>query len=167
MSLEDSASVPSTKPYLIRALFEWCEDNGFTPYLAVMVDDTVQVPHEYVNNGEIVLNISSDATGGLVIGNDWIEFKARFAGVPREILVPVGRVIAIYARENGQGMSFPIYEMPEEDAHADVLTQPVLSLASSEPSIPDAETPLPPSPPSPTSPSGSKAKRKPNLKLDK
>lgn len=97
----------STRPYLIRALYEWCTDNGLTPYVAVRVDDSVQVPREYVNDGEIVLNISYDATSALQLGNDFIEFKARFGGKPREILVPVGRVIAIYARENGQGMAFP------------------------------------------------------------
>ncbi len=97
----------STRPYLIRALYEWCTDNGLTPYVAVRVDDSVQVPREYVNDGEIVLNISYDATSSLQLGNDFIEFKARFGGKPREILVPVGRVIAIYARENGQGMAFP------------------------------------------------------------
>jgi stringent starvation protein B len=98
----------STRPYLIRALYEWCTDNGFTPYVAVLVDDTVQVPREYVKNGEIVLNISYDATSSLKLGNEFIEFKARFAGSAREIMVPVNRVIAIYARENGQGMAFPV-----------------------------------------------------------
>ena len=98
----------STRPYLIRALYEWCTDNGFTPYVAVLVDDTVQVPREYVKNGDIVLNISFDATSSLKLGNDFIEFKARFAGTAREIMVPVNRVIAIYARENGQGMAFPV-----------------------------------------------------------
>jgi stringent starvation protein B len=98
----------STRPYLIRALYDWCTDNGFTPYVAVLVDDTVLVPREYVKNGEIVLNISFDATSSLKLGNDFIEFKARFAGTAREIMVPVGRVIAIYARENGQGMAFPV-----------------------------------------------------------
>ncbi|WP_204250067.1 ClpXP protease specificity-enhancing factor [Rhodoferax koreensis] len=97
----------STRPYLIRALYEWCTDNGFTPYVAVLVDDTVQVPREYVKDGEIVLNISFDATSSLNLGNEFIEFKARFAGTAREIQVPVSRVIAIYARENGQGMAFP------------------------------------------------------------
>ena len=97
----------STRPYLIRALYEWCTDNGFTPYVAVLVDDSVQVPREYVKNGEIVLNVSFDATSSLKLGNDFIEFKARFAGTAREIVVPIGRVIAIYARENGQGMAFP------------------------------------------------------------
>jgi stringent starvation protein B len=97
----------STRPYLIRALYEWCTDNSLTPYVAVLVDESVQVPREYVKNNEIVLNISFDATSSLKLGNDFIEFKARFAGSAREIIVPVSRVIAIYARENGQGMAFP------------------------------------------------------------
>ena len=98
---------PSTRPYLIRALYEWCTDNGYTPYIAAYVDETVQVPREYVKNDEIVLNISYDATSSLKLGNEFIEFKARFAGKAREIMVPIERVIAIYARENGQGMAFP------------------------------------------------------------
>jgi stringent starvation protein B len=98
----------STRPYLLRALHEWCTDNGYTPYVAVLVDETVQVPMEYVKNGEIVLNVSYDATSSMTLGNEFIEFKARFAGVAREIIVPVSRVLAIYARENGQGMAFPM-----------------------------------------------------------
>lgn len=97
----------STRPYLIRAMFEWSLDQGLTPYLVVMVDRSVLVPQEFVKNGEIVLNISPEATGNLSLGNDWIEFKARFGGVAKDILVPVERVIAIYAKENGQGMAFP------------------------------------------------------------
>ena len=100
-------SVPSTRPYLIRALHEWCSDNGFTPYLAVAVDASVQVPREFVQNNEIVLNTSYDATSNLHLGNDFVEFKARFGGAAREVIVPVDHVIAIYARENGQGMAFP------------------------------------------------------------
>lgn len=103
----EAPDTTSTRPYLIRALYEWCTDNGFTPYVAVSVDDSVQVPREYVKDGEIVLNISFDATSSLKLGNEFIEFKARFAGTPREIMVPVGQVLAIFARENGQGMAFP------------------------------------------------------------
>ena len=103
--------VPSTRPYLIRALHEWCSDNGFTPYIAVQVDGSVQVPMEFVKNGEIVLNVSMDATSGLRLGNDYIEFKARFGGIAREIFVPVTHVVAVYARENGQGMAFPVQEL--------------------------------------------------------
>ena len=97
----------STRPYLIRALHEWCSDNGFTPYVAVHVDRHVQVPMEYVSNNEIVLNVGFEATSALEIGNEVISFKARFGGVAREIVVPVDHVVAIYARENGQGMAFP------------------------------------------------------------
>ena len=106
MSFSDPDS-PSTRPYLIRALHEWCSDNGFSPYIAVKVDGSVQVPMEFVKEGEIVLNVGVAATSGLRLGNDFIEFKARFGGVPRDILVPVDHVVAIYARENGQGMAFP------------------------------------------------------------
>src|SRR5450830_111156 len=104
----DETKVNSTRPYLIRALYEWCTDNGFTPHIAVAVNPSVQVPREYVKDGQIVLNLSFDATSALQLGNDYIEFKARFAGTAREIMVPVNQVIAIYARENGQGMAFPL-----------------------------------------------------------
>ena len=97
----------STRPYLIRALHEWCTENGFTPYIAVSVDTSVRVPPEYVKNGEIVLNVGFEATSALQLGNEFIEFKARFGGSSRQIRVPVTHVIAIYARENGQGMAFP------------------------------------------------------------
>ena len=114
----------STRPYLIRALHDWCTDNGFTPYLAVYVDRSVQVPFEYVKNNEIVLNVGFEATSGLKLGNDFIEFKARFGGVAREILVPVDHVVAIYARENGQGMAFPMPTASAEDAEAGEATAP-------------------------------------------
>ena len=101
-----ASETPSTKPYLIRALHQWCTDFGFTPFLAVFVDERVEVPMEFVKNNEIVLNISSEACHQLHIENDWISFQARFGGVPKKVLVPVTHVLAIYARENGQGMSF-------------------------------------------------------------
>ncbi|MGZ5185791.1 MAG: ClpXP protease specificity-enhancing factor, partial [Caldimonas sp.] len=103
-----ATSGTSTRPYLIRALHDWCTDNGFTPYIAVFVDETVRVPKEYVKNNEIVLNVGFEATSALKLGNETIEFKARFGGSSREIAVPVDHVIAIYARENGQGMAFPM-----------------------------------------------------------
>ncbi len=96
----------STKPYLIRAIYDWCNDSGFTPYLAVAAGEGVRVPAEHVKNGEIVLNVSSLATNRLTIGNEAIEFQARFGGIAREVHVPIERVIAIYARESGQGMAF-------------------------------------------------------------
>lgn len=98
----------STKPYLIRAIHEWCADSGLTPYIAVLADAGVNVPQEFVKNGEIVLNVSPLATNRLKLGNESIEFQARFGGVAREVTVPVDKVIAVYARENGQGMAFDV-----------------------------------------------------------
>nr|MBF0685320.1 ClpXP protease specificity-enhancing factor [Pseudomonas sp.] len=96
----------STKPYLIRALHEWCSDNGYTPYITVVVDEHTVVPREHVQNGQITLNVGTLATNKLVLGNEYIEFQARFGGVGRQISVPIGAVKAIYARETGQGMAF-------------------------------------------------------------
>lgn len=114
----DAADSSSTRPYLIRAIYEWCTDNGFAPFIAVLVDETVRVPNEYVKDGEIVLNISFDATSSLNMGNEYIEFKGRFGGVARDIFVPVDRVVAIYARENGQGMAFPMLATATEAPEA-------------------------------------------------
>ena len=101
-------SQPSTKPYLVRAIYEWCSDNGFTPYLAVVVGKQTRVPMEFVKDGQIVLNVSTEATNRLVLGNEYIEFQARFGGVARDISVPLSNVVAIYARENGGGMAFEL-----------------------------------------------------------
>jgi stringent starvation protein B len=101
------SDIPSNKPYLIRALHQWCTDLGFTPFIAVFVDSSVEVPMEFVKKDEIVLNLSVEACHQLNLDNDWISFQARFGGIPRKIMVPVTHVLAIYARENGQGMSFP------------------------------------------------------------
>jgi stringent starvation protein B len=128
-----------------------------------LVDDTVQVPREYVNNGEIVLNISFDATSSLQLGNEFVVFKARFGGVAREISVPVGRVIAIYARENGQGMSFPAPASNNgvaEEATPKTLVssiKPVVSLSAAPPQTSqDADEPTDPNQPSKPSNSGTK-----------
>jgi stringent starvation protein B len=102
----------STKPYLLRALYEWCTDNGFTPHIAVRVDNQTRVPRQFVRDGEIVLNISFEATSQLQMGNEMIEFHARFSGKSHKIEVPVANVLAIYARENGQGMAFPVESAP-------------------------------------------------------
>ncbi len=119
----DIMSEISTKPYLLRAIYEWCTDNGYTPYLAAMVDAKTRVPREYVKNGEIVLNISFTATSGLRMDNDFINFNARFGGVPREISIPVENVAAIYARENGQGMAFEVTPATETgEARTDEVT---------------------------------------------
>lgn len=103
----------STKPYLLRAIHEWCSDSNLTPYVSVRVDANTRVPLEYVKNGEIVLNVSYDATHRLTIGNDVVQFSARFNGVSRECSIPIDAVIGIFARENGQGLFFPIDASPE------------------------------------------------------
>jgi stringent starvation protein B len=96
----------STKPYLLRAVYEWCVDNGYTPHISVVVDSRTRVPMEHVRDGEIVLNIGPVAASRLQIGNEIIECTARFSGVAKELVIPVESVAAIYARENGHGMSF-------------------------------------------------------------
>ena len=135
---EGSAGSASTRPYLIRALHEWCTDNGFTPYIAVHVDRFVQVPMEYVSNNEIVLNVGFDATSSLELGNEFVQFKARFGGVAREIVVPIDHVLAIYARENGQGMAFPA-----PDAQVSGATVVTTAMAST---VANFEAPRPPTP---------------------
>jgi stringent starvation protein B len=122
----------STKPYLIRAMYEWCSDNGFTPYIAVKVQGQVRVPMEFVRNGDIVLNIAFSATHGLKMDNEAISFKARFGGVSREIYVPIEAVAAIYASENNQGMAFEVTESPaiKEAIEAPTASEkPAMSLA--------------------------------------
>jgi stringent starvation protein B len=106
----------STKPYLLRAIYEWCTDSGYTPYLAVKVDAATTVPMEYVRKDEIILNISYGATSGLKMDNDAIHFRARFNGVSRELYIPVQNVLAIYANENGQGMAFDVNVTASETA---------------------------------------------------
>ncbi len=97
----------STRPYLIRALYEWIEDNGMTPHILVDADQPgVTVPKQHVREGQIILNINPAAVRDLRLGNDWIEFNARFGGVARSVQIPVSAILAIYARENGQGMAF-------------------------------------------------------------
>ena len=137
----------STRPYLIRALHEWCTDNGFTPFLAVHVTPGVKVPMEYVKNNEIVLNVGFEATSGLRLGNDLVEFKARFGGVSREIAVPIDHVVAIYARENGQGMAFPV-PTGSADATPAVPDEPVrIGLRLAGLPDPDGDEAVPQSPP--------------------
>lgn len=132
----------STKPYLLRALYEWCTDNGYTPYIVVSVDAACRVPMEFVKNGEIVLNISFEATGNLKMDNDLIHFKARFGGVAREIEIPIENVSAIYARENGQGMAFEV-KRDEDTARKKKATAEELPAEKSQPAlsaVPNAES---------------------------
>lgn len=114
----------STKPYMIRAIYEWCTDNGFTPYISVKVDGTVKVPMEFVRKGEIVLNISFGATSALKLDNQAISFKARFGGVSRDLFIPTHNVQAIFANENGQGMIFDVVESLVEENEEDNLSEP-------------------------------------------
>lgn len=106
----------STRPYLIRAIYEWCVDAGFTPHLLVQVDEHTRVPRGYVKDGQIVLNIGANAVRDLAIDNDWVLFSARFSGTSQEIAVPINRVAAIFARENGQGMHFDVQESAGDPA---------------------------------------------------
>jgi stringent starvation protein B len=114
----------STKPYLIRAIHEWCTDSGLTPYLSVQVGPDTRVPAEHVKNGEIVLNVGHDATHRLTIGNEAIQFAARFNGVSRECSIPMDAVTGIFARENGQGLFFPREAGAEASAPAPETTTP-------------------------------------------
>ena len=114
----------STKPYLLRAIHEWCTDNGYTPYIAVKVGVSAKVPLQFVRDGQIVLDISYEATSALTIDNTAIQFKARFGGIPQDIYIPVENVAAIYASENGQGMGFEPTE-PESATEATSKEEPV------------------------------------------
>lgn len=125
----------STKPYFIRAIHEWCTDNGFTPMLMVHVDGQVQVPKAYVTNGEIVLNISWEATQGLVMDNQAITLQARFGGKAAQVHIPISHVLGIFARENNQGMGFEIdLEAIQKAGLGDAATGP-------DPSPPEPQRP--------------------------
>ena len=145
----------STKPYLLRAIWEWCVDQGFTPYLATLVDENTRVPPGYARDGQIVLNLSPDATGQLQMDNEYISFQGRFGGVAHSLVIPVANVIAIYARENGQGMAFePALEGGEEaaeelDSEADTSAEPVEDMADATAATRAQQAPAeaPPRPP--------------------
>lgn len=138
----------STKPYLLRAIYEWCVDNGLTPYVSVAVNANTRVPMEYVRDGEIVLNIGPLATSNMQMGNESIRCTARFSGVSRELTIPIAAVTAIYARENGQGMSFDVGpEVQSADAGASASEQRPGPRPAADPGInPDSEPPSPPKP---------------------
>ncbi|MSQ55593.1 MAG: ClpXP protease specificity-enhancing factor [Betaproteobacteria bacterium] len=143
-----------TKPYLLRALFEWCVDNGYTPHVAVKVDSRSQVPQEHVKNGEVTLNVSPTAVHKLQMGNEVIEFSARFAGVARQISVPVANVYAIYARETGHGMTFEV-DGPKPEMQAVAEAEPSAPAPARDPHITALPAPASPGTPSePTKPPG-------------
>lgn len=118
----DASTMTPSRPYIMRALYEWIVDNDCTPYLLVDAKRPgVEVPTQYVKDGQIVLNVSPSAVVELLIGNEWISFNGRFGGAPTDILLPVSAVLGIYARENGQGMVFEPEHTPEspDDPPAD------------------------------------------------
>ena len=120
------SSSTSTKPYLIRALYEWCLDNSYTPYLAIWVNEYTRVPQQFVQNDEIVLSISQSATKDLIIDNEWISFHARFGGVAQEVWVPVNHVMSIFAKETGEGMGFEVipYTPNESTTNESTINEP-------------------------------------------
>lgn len=140
-------SGPSTKPYLVRAIYEWCNDCGYTPHLAVLVGGAVRVPKEFVQDGQIVLNISLLATSRLQIENDAVRFQARFSGKAREIYVPIEYIRAIFARENGEGMAFDVPDlsaMPDLDAaDSDAAESAAADTESARTPIAPAAPPVP------------------------
>jgi stringent starvation protein B len=148
-----------TKPYLLRALYEWCVDNGYTPHLGVKTDAHTQVPTEHVRNGEITLNISPTAVHRLQMGNELIEFSARFSGLARQISVPVANVYALYARETGHGMTFDI-DPPKPAAQARAESEPASLPGALLPAAKkDAAPSEPGEPPRPTRPTGPRGGR--------
>ncbi len=130
----------STKPYLIRAVHEWACDSGLTPYLSVKVDEHTRVPMEHIKDGEIMLNVSYDATRNLTMGNDLIQFSARFGGVSRECSVPLVAVQGIFARENGQGLFFPAESEAQSTAPMGATAQPPAAVPPEDPK-PDKPAP--------------------------
>src|SRR5438552_19064199 len=140
-----------TKPYLLRALFEWCVHNGYTPHVAVKVDSRAQVPSEYVKNGEITLNISPNAVHKLQMGNELIEFSARFGGVARQISVPISSVYALYARETGHGMTFDVDGSKlsvQSKTDSEAMREPKLPAIKPPTQLPVPTIPEPPKKPS-------------------
>ncbi|MCK2125959.1 ClpXP protease specificity-enhancing factor [Thauera aromatica] len=133
----------STKPYLLRAIWEWCVDQGFTPYLATRVDAHTRVPPGYARDGQLVLNLSPDATSQLQMDNDTISFQARFGGAAHALVIPVANVIAIYARENGQGMAFEPEEGEAGEEAAEDMAEVSAELAQERSEAPSPETPRP------------------------
>jgi stringent starvation protein B len=144
-------SLTSTKPYLLRAIYEWCADQGLTPYIAVVVNEHTIVPRQYVKDGQIVLNVGAEAAHQLHMGNDFITLTARFGGVAQNLSVPVDQVAAIYAKENGHGMAFEV-------AAAAAASEAQSEAGAEPPTQPDAapESSPPEPPPEPDKPAGTR-----------
>lgn len=118
----------STKPYLLRALYEWCTDNGYTPYLVVWVNEYTRVPVEYVQDNQIVLNINASAVKDLLMDNEWISFSARFGGVAHEVVIPIGHVVSLFAKETNEGMAFEMQEWQPENTSVPSTSKKTLKL---------------------------------------
>ena len=125
----------STRPYLVRAIHEWCTDNGFTPYIVVRVDQYTRVPKQFVHEGRILFNISHEATSTLKMANDEITFKARFGGISQDIQIPVNNVLMIYASENGEGMAFEAIEKLTEKTNSPPDFDPEPTKKSKRPTL--------------------------------
>jgi len=138
------SNIPSTKPYLVRALYEWCVDAGFTPHVAVVVDDSVRVPRAFVRDGQIVLNIAPDATHQFNLDNEALSCQARFGGVAQMLYVPIANIAAIYARENGQGMAFEVEPKTDEAAPAAPVDSEPLAAPAPSASADSDDSPTPP-----------------------
>lgn len=135
----------SQQPYFLRALYEWCVDSSLTPYLTVRVDARTRVPQAYVKDGQIVLNVGPNAVRNMHMDNEWVTFSARFGGTSHSIEIPVGNVLAIYAKETGEGMGFESM-LPNPDADADTDETPAVPLAVIERDQ-EGDKPEPPQPP--------------------
>lgn len=122
----------STKPYVLRALYEWCNDSGYTPYIVVWVNEYTRVPHQYVKDSQITLNIAFDAVKDLLIDNEWISFYARFGGTAQEVMVPVGHVIGIFAKETGEGTGFEVEPWQPENKQANTVNQQQIASSTEE-----------------------------------
>ncbi|PIT49489.1 ClpXP protease specificity-enhancing factor [Snodgrassella alvi] len=124
----------STKPYILRALYEWALDSGYTPHIVAWVNDKTCVPRQYVRDNEIVLNIGAVAAHNLNIDNEWVSFAARFNGVSHDIWIPVGHVISLFARETGEGMGFEVEPLSDDDnaaiAEVDETVEPEIAAES-------------------------------------
>lgn len=142
----------STKPYLLRALYEWCLDSGHTPHIVAWVNEHTRVPMQFVRDQEIVLNIGPNACRDLVIDNDWLHFGARFGGVAHEVWIPIGHVLSIFARESGEGMGFEV-EPWQPEGTLSLVGEPAELAAETE--VADADDAAAAEPP-PTTPPGKK-----------
>jgi stringent starvation protein B len=155
-------SEQSAKPYLVRALYEWCVEQGYTPYLAVRVNSKTKVPVEHVKNGEIILNVSPIATHKLTMDNEWTLFNARFNGVTQEIAVPFAAVVGIFAKETGYGMGFqPEVEAAPAEPNAGAVSSPLSAISG------NAASEAPASAPGSTDAAANQSKPKPTLKVVK